>query len=193
MLLCRVWLGRWTSRSSVGTSGLAPLVEDSVCCRRLPPSMGYHSCDCIEEGFNIQQTGIEGDRMSASDVSSVPIVTNQSPPSSKIRACPRILNPPPLPAVARARRASATSTSAAPTSKRSRRAAKKESKNRVPQSQQESGREDETAAGPQPKKARRGGRASRPPYNHREANRRMDRTGGGTPPEPGQRDRAEGL
>ncbi|EOD19845.1 hypothetical protein EMIHUDRAFT_242535 [Emiliania huxleyi CCMP1516] len=23
------WLGRWTSRSSVGTSGLAPLVEDS--------------------------------------------------------------------------------------------------------------------------------------------------------------------
>ena len=91
-----------------------------------PTSMGYHSCDCIEEGFNIQQTGIEGDRMSASDVSSVPIVTNQSPPSSKIRACPRILNPPPLPAVARARRASATSTSAAPTSKRSRRAAKKE-------------------------------------------------------------------
>ena len=37
MLLCRVWLGRWTSRSSVGTSGLAPLVEDSVCRRRLPP------------------------------------------------------------------------------------------------------------------------------------------------------------
>ena len=53
-----------------------------------PTSMGYHSCDCIEEGFNIQQTGIEGDRMSASDVSSVPIVTNQSHPSSKIRACP---------------------------------------------------------------------------------------------------------
>ena len=48
-----------------------------------PTSMGYHSCDCIEEGFNIQQTGIEGDRMSASDVSSVPIVTNQSQPSSK--------------------------------------------------------------------------------------------------------------
>ena len=24
-----------------------------------PTSMGYHSCDCIEEG-NIQQTGIEG-------------------------------------------------------------------------------------------------------------------------------------
>ena len=45
-----------------------------------PTSMGYHSCDCIEEGFNIQQTGIEGDRMSASDVSSVPIVTNQSHP-----------------------------------------------------------------------------------------------------------------
>ena len=42
-----------------------------------------------------------------------------------------------------------------------------------------SGREDETAAGPQPKKARRGGRASRPPYNHREANRRTDRAGGG--------------
>ena len=56
-----------------------------------------------------------------------------------------------------------------------------------------SGREDETAAGPQPKKARRGGRAPRPPYNHREANRRTDRTGGGTPPEPGQGDRAEGL
>ena len=37
MLLCRAWLGRWTSRSSVGTSGLAPLVEDSVCRRRLPP------------------------------------------------------------------------------------------------------------------------------------------------------------
>ena len=33
-----------------------------------PTSMGNHSCDCIEEGFNIQQTGIEGDRMSASDV-----------------------------------------------------------------------------------------------------------------------------
>ena len=32
-----VALGRWTSRSSVGTSGLAPLVEDSVCRRRLPP------------------------------------------------------------------------------------------------------------------------------------------------------------
>ena len=48
-----------------------------------PTSMGYHSCDCIEEGFNIQQTGIEGDRMSASDVSSVPIVTNQSHPSSR--------------------------------------------------------------------------------------------------------------
>ena len=31
-----------------------------------PTSMGYHSCDCIEEGFNIQQTGIEDDRMSAS-------------------------------------------------------------------------------------------------------------------------------
>ena len=45
-----------------------------------PTSMGYHSCDCIEEGFNIQQTGIESDRMSASDVSSVPIVTNQSHP-----------------------------------------------------------------------------------------------------------------
>ena len=56
-----------------------------------------------------------------------------------------------------------------------------------------SGREDETAAGPQPKKARRGGRAPRPPYNHREANRRTDRTGGGTPPEPGQGDRAEEL
>ena len=53
-----------------------------------PTSMGYHSCDCIEEGFNIQQTGIEGDRMSASDVSSVPIVTNQSHPSAQIRACP---------------------------------------------------------------------------------------------------------
>ena len=76
-----------------------------------PTSMGYHSCDCIEEGFNIQQTGIEGDRMSASDVSSVPIVTNQSHPSSKIRACP---DPEPSAAPSRARRASATSTSAAP-------------------------------------------------------------------------------
>ena len=74
-----------------------------------PTSMGYHSCDCIEEGFNIQQTGIEGDRMSASDVSSVPIVTNQSHPSSKIRACP---DPEPSAAPSRARRASAASTSA---------------------------------------------------------------------------------
>ena len=123
MLLCRAWLGRWTSRSSVGTSGLAPLVEDSVMPQAAPTSMGYHSCDCIEEGFNIQQTGIEGDRMSASDVSSVPIVTNQSHPSSKIRACP---DPEPSAAPSRARRASANSTSAAPTSKRSRRAAKKE-------------------------------------------------------------------
>ena len=115
--------------------------EEELCCRferrgddsddgggfsmpqAAPTSMGYHSCDCIEEGFNIQQTGIEGDRMSASDVSSVPIVTNQSHPSSKIRACP---DPEPSAAPSRARRASATSTSAAPTSKRSRRAAKKE-------------------------------------------------------------------
>ena len=74
-----------------------------------PTSMGYHSCDCIEEGFNIQQTGIEGDRMSASDVSSVPIVTNQIHPSSKIRACP---DPEPSAAPSRARRASAASTSA---------------------------------------------------------------------------------
>ncbi len=74
-----------------------------------PTSMGYHSCDCIEEGFNIQQTGIEGDRISASDVSSVPIVTNQSHPSSKIRACP---DPEPSAAPSRARRASAASTSA---------------------------------------------------------------------------------
>ena len=51
MLLCRAWLGRWTSRSSVGTSGLAPLVEDSVCRQAAPTSMGYHSCDCIEEGL----------------------------------------------------------------------------------------------------------------------------------------------
>merc|ERR1711965_827665 len=86
-------------------------------------------CMC-EEGFNIQQTGIEDDRMSASDVSSVPIVTNQSHPSSQIRACP---DPEPSAAPSRARRASASATSAAPTSKRSRRAAKKESKNRVPQ------------------------------------------------------------
>ena len=68
--------------------------------------------------------------MSASDVSSVPIVTNQSHPSSQIRACP---DPEPSAAPSRARRASAASTSAAPASKRSRRAAKKESKNRVPQ------------------------------------------------------------
>ena len=74
-----------------------------------PTSMGYHSCTGIEEGINIQQTGIEGDRMSASDVSSVPIVTNQSHPSSKIRACP---DPEPSAAPSRARRASAASTSA---------------------------------------------------------------------------------
>ena len=95
-----------------------------------PTSMGYHSCDCIEEGFNIQQTGIEGDRVSASDVSSVPIVTNQSQPSSQISAC---ADPESSAAPSRARRASAASTSAAPASKRSRRAAKKESKKRVPQ------------------------------------------------------------
>lgn len=74
-----------------------------------PTSMGYHSCDCIEEGFNIQQTGIEGDRMSASDVSSVPIVTNQSHPSSQISAC---TDPESSAAPSRARRASAASTSA---------------------------------------------------------------------------------
>ena len=68
--------------------------------------------------------------MSASDVSSVPIVTNQSHPSSQIRACP---DPEPSAAPSRARRASAASTSVAPASKRSRRAAKKEPKNRVPQ------------------------------------------------------------
>ena len=101
--------------------------EEELCCRferrgddsddgggfsmpqAAPTSMGYHSCDCIEEGFNIQQTGIEGDRMSASDVSSVPIVTNQSHPSSQIRACP---DPEPSAAPSRARRASAASTSA---------------------------------------------------------------------------------
>ena len=37
-----------------------------------------------------------------------------------------------------------------------------------------SGREDETAAGPQPKKARRGGRAPRPSDNHRRANKRKN-------------------
>ena len=74
-----------------------------------PTSMGYLSCDCIEEGFNIQQTGIEGDRMSASDVSSVPIVTNQSHPSSQISAC---TDPESSAAPSRARRASAASTSA---------------------------------------------------------------------------------
>ena len=74
-----------------------------------PTSMGYHSCDCTEEGFNIQQTGIEGDRMSASDVSSVPIVTNQSHPSSQISAC---TDPESSAAPSRARRASAASTSA---------------------------------------------------------------------------------
>ena len=37
LLRGRAWLGcrRWTSRSSCGTSGLVPLVEDSVCRRRL--------------------------------------------------------------------------------------------------------------------------------------------------------------
>ena len=37
-----------------------------------------------------------------------------------------------------------------------------------------SGREDETAAGPQPKKARRGGRAPRPSDDHRKANKRKN-------------------
>ena len=71
--------------------------------------------------------------MSASDVSSVPIVTNQSHPSSKISAC---ADPESSAAPSRARRASA-SNSAAPTSKRSKRAAKKESKIWVPQTRRE--------------------------------------------------------
>ena len=62
-----------------------------------PTSMGYHSC--VEEGFNIQQTGIEGDRMSASDVSSVPIVTSTKATPLLRSALARILNPLPLPAV----------------------------------------------------------------------------------------------
>ena len=47
-----------------------------------------------------------------------------------------------------------------------------------------SGREDETAAGPQPKKARRGGRAPpRPSHTYRDANRRKDREEGEDTPE----------
>ena len=46
-----------------------------------------------------------------------------------------------------------------------------------------SGREDETAAGPQPKKARRGGRAPRPSHNYRDAARRKDREVGEDAPE----------
>ena len=46
-----------------------------------------------------------------------------------------------------------------------------------------SGREDETAAGPQPKKARRGGRAPRPSHNYRDATRRKDREVGEDAPE----------
>ena len=74
-----------------------------------PTSMGYHSCDCIEEGFNIQQTGIEGDRMSASDVSSVPIVTNQSHP---LFVDPILRGPDSKAAPSRTRQAPAASTSA---------------------------------------------------------------------------------
>ena len=40
------------------------------------------------------------------------------------------------------------------------------------------GREGETAVGPRPKKARRGGRAPRPSHNYRDATRRKDREGG---------------
>ena len=54
------------------------------------------------------------------------------------------------------------------------------------------GREGETAAGPRPKKARRGSRAPRPSHDHRDANRRKDREEIGGPPERGQGDRAEG-
>ena len=46
-----------------------------------------------------------------------------------------------------------------------------------------SGREDETAAGPQPKKARRGGRAPRPSHNYRDAARRKGREVGEDAPE----------
>ena len=54
------------------------------------------------------------------------------------------------------------------------------------------GRVGETAAGPRPKKARRGSRAPRPSHDHRDANRRKDREEIGGPPERGQGDRAEG-
>ena len=47
----------------------------------------------------------------------------------------------------------------------------------------ESGREDETAVGPRPKKARRGGRAPRPSHNYRDATRRKDREVGEDAPE----------
>ena len=46
-----------------------------------------------------------------------------------------------------------------------------------------SGREDETATGPRPKKARRGSRAPQPSRDHRKANRREDRGEGGPPSE----------
>jgi len=47
----------------------------------------------------------------------------------------------------------------------------------------ESDREDETVAGPQPKKAGRGGRAPRPSHNYRDATRRKDREVGEDAPE----------
>ena len=74
-----------------------------------PTSMGYHSCTGIEEGINIQQTGIEGDRMSASDVSSVPIVTNQSHP---LFVDPILRGPDSKAAPSRTRQAPAASTTA---------------------------------------------------------------------------------
>ena len=43
------------------------------------------------------------------------------------------------------------------------------------------GREGETAAGPRPKKARRGGRAPRPSDDHRKANKRKNSEEGGAP------------
>ena len=85
-------------------SRLVSPVEDSVCRRRLSHLDGLSLLRRHRRGLqHSANTGIEGDRMSASDVSSVPIVTNQSHPSSQISAC---TDPESSAAPSRARRAS---------------------------------------------------------------------------------------
>ena len=54
------------------------------------------------------------------------------------------------------------------------------------------GREDETAAGPRPKKHKRGRRAPQSSHDHRKANRREDRGVGGASSEWGSREAARG-